>query len=824
MSHYVPGVGPFEPKLMIVGGFPSQKDVDAQTPFTSHGGYELGLALQAAGTSLTETYRTYAVKYQPPMGKESSFNLIGVDKDVEVAKLINEEIKLFKPNCILAIGEFAFNAVTGYSGILNYRGSILLSQSCGVKVVGTIDPDLLFGRFGNADGVLPYTWLQVFKHDVARAVAESNSSTFELPHRELVVAHDSLELYRFFRQYKGLDKVAVDIESINCVPVCVGFAFNKHHAISVPLVTKVGKFNFTDMSNAENNECWKLIDTALRESKIIGHNYKYDDFKLGLIGFQSPNVYSDTLIKTRVLFPELPSKKLNVVSSIWTREPYYKEEGKEFKIGKSRSDQLLLYNAKDCAVEFEVDEAQEADLIALGEAHHVPLVDYYYNYMMKKHKFYLALENNGFAVDFERKKELSNRYKAYQKYTHEALVELLDNKEINVKSYPQMYNLLYKELGFKPYKKDPTSEDSIVKLISTHCKGKDGEKKKKILETILEERRVRDQRSRYINFEPDFDRRCKTSYAISSTETCRSSTAILKKPIRPAKMGLAFQTISKHGKLAKDIRSMFVCDPGYVFIQADSSQAEARVVAVLSEDYELLEAFDKIDIHRRTAGLIFGLTSKLELGTEFIPLVDDIGKDSAERFSGKKTRHAGNYDMGEVTFMTSFNTDAQKFEINTSISQWKSREMLRLFHEGSPKIRTRFHEDIKNCLISTRTLIDPFGGVRTFFGRMDDNLFKEGFANIPQRTVAHLVQGAGIKCFEEFKGGDCKFIVEAHDALVMQVPANDWQPYAKYLQEQMMKPIDFSLYCSLKRDKKLVIPCDLEISETNYGAFQKVKL
>jgi DNA polymerase I-like protein with 3'-5' exonuclease and polymerase domains len=675
---------------------------------------------------------------------------------------------------------------------------------------------------GEQKGGLDWTYTKLIQADILRAAEESLTKTLILPDRTLSIAHSSLDLHRFFREYEKLDLAASDIESINCVPVCIGFAFNKHHAISVPLLRSIGNNKLTDMGDSEMDEIWRIIDAQLRRLRIIGHNFKYDEFKLGLIGFEVPYVYSDTLIKTRVIFPELPDKRLCVVSSLWTREPFYKDDGKEFKLGKSRIENLLHYNGRDCCVEFEVDEAQEEDLIALADTYSVPLKSYYYDYMMKKHKFYLKLETTGKRVDHERQKELKIKYTKMAEEVHEKMTKAI-GQEVNVKSYPQVFELLYKIMKFKIRKRDPTSEDSIVALLG-QCKDK---AKKEILNDLLEERRIRDQKSRQISFCPDYDGRCKSAYNISATETCRSSTGILKKPLRPKKIGLADHTISAHGRLGKDIKSMFVADEGKVIIQCDASQAEPRVVAVLSEDWELLKAFEeKVDIHRRTAGLIFGYTQKLELSANFQhPIVDKLPKDGPERYTGKTTRNAGNYDVKKHTFMTSFNTNAQKYEIPMDISEWRAGQMLEIFHAASPKIRSIFHAQIQAALNSTRVLVDPMGGVRIFNGRMDDDLYKEGYANIPQRTVAHLVQGAAIKIDEELNGdGSVLWAEEKHDALALQAPANDWERYAKLMKKHMETPIDFSIYCTLKRDIKLVIPCSVEISHTSYAAFEKVEL
>jgi uracil-DNA glycosylase len=825
---YVAGVGPLEPELMIIGEAPGKHEDEQGIPFVGASGQILDEALRDAGTTRGECYITNVVKYRPPLNNFKQLHLIDVDLESSIRDLWANEIEKLRPKCILCVGNEALRAVTNYDGILNYRGSILTARDGLTKVVSTIHPAALFTHktYGDSDeesaGGLEYTYLKIIRHDIRRAVEESKSRLINLPQREIKIARNSLDTHRFFTEFRDKFNPAVDIESINCIPVCIGFSFTRESAISIPLLRQIGKHQITDMGYNELIECWRQIDRELRRCGVIGQNFKYDEFKLNRAGFETPNVKSDIIIKTRVIFPELPKKSLAMSASLWTRQPFYKDEGKEFKLGKSHIDQLLKYNGMDCCVTKEIDEEQELDLIAMEEKYGVPAREYYYSYMMKKHKFYLKMENNGFKTDIKRQRELAQKYTFMQDGTHSRLVGLIGH-EINVASYPQVFQLLYKEMRFKLRKKNPTSEDSIVALMGNHAKDK---VKKEILTVLLEEKRIRTQRSRYINFKPDYDGRCKCSFNIISTETCRSSTSSLKKPLRPGKFGgIPFHTISKHGRLAKDIRSMFIPDEGMVFIQADSSQAEARVVAILAEDWELLAAFDKIDIHRRTAGLILGMTKKLELGTDFIKIVDDMDKEDPGRFCGKKTRHAGNYDMGSNRFMLEFNTDAQKFDIPISISSWKAGEMLKLFHSASPKIKNKFHTDIIDCLEHTRTLIDPFGGVRVFNGRMDDSTYKEGYANIPQRTVAHLIQGAALKIEEELQGDiEHMWISENHDSLLMQVPAQRWEPYAKLMKHHMQAPIDFRTYCSLKRDITLVIPADIELSDTNYAEMRNVNL
>ena len=368
MPNYIPGIGSMEPKLMIVGEAPGKHEDNEGKPFVGPTGQILNELLFKAGINRSDTYITNVVKYRPPMNDMSKLHLIGVDIEECVKELWDNEIRRLKPNCILAVGNYALEAVTGLgitdnkgkpSGILDYRGSILHARDGITKCVPTVHPAALFSRTEGEDetkGGLSWTYLKLIESDVIRAAEESLTPKLELPPRDLIVAHNSLDLFKFFREYEKLDLAASDIESINCVPVCIGFAFNRHHAISVPLLRRIGRYNLTDMGDNEMDEVWKMVWEQLRRLKLIGHNFKYDEFKLTLAGlgdkrYRSMNVVSDTLIKTRVIFPEMPTKRLCDVSSLWTREPFYKDEGKEFKLGKRPIEQLLLYNAKDCAVE-----------------------------------------------------------------------------------------------------------------------------------------------------------------------------------------------------------------------------------------------------------------------------------------------------------------------------------------------------------------------------------------------------------------------------------------------------------------------------------------
>lgn len=828
---YVPGIGSVAAKIMIVGEAPGKVESETGIPFSGPTGEMLNEMLSNAGIRRSECYITNVVKYRPPQNDFKKLHLIDVDLQQSIEKLWVEEINQLKPNVILAVGNEALKALTGNDGILKYRGSILAATDGVRKVVPTVHPAALFTRSAEnspdeeTHGALSYVYKKLIQLDILRAKEESASPSIDLPVRDTVIARNSLDVHRFFQEYKSLRRGSADIESINCIPVCIAIAFNTHHSLTIPLIRKVGPHYLTDMSSREIIECWDLVQSCFISHEWVGQNFKYDEFKLDLFGFDFSKVVlaSDTLLKTHLVFPELPDKRLNTQTSIWTREPYYKDDGKEPKLGKKFNvEKFFKYNGKDALVTLEIDQAQELHLEELSEQFKVDLKSFYYNFVMKAHKFYLHLERHGFDVDLERKKELKKNYEKMAEEVHNRQTERI-GYELNVKSVPQVFRFLYEDMKFPKRFRDPTSEDTIVALLGSHCKGEKAEIKRKALQDILEERRIRDELGRAINFTPDYDGKCRCSFKITGTETARRSTNILKPPMRPKKMGLAFHTIPKHGRLAKDIRSMLVPREGYVFIQGDLSQAEARIVAVLAEDYELLEAFDRVDIHRRTAALFFGLSKTLNLSPTFIPVIDDMEKDGPMRFTGKTFRHAGNYDMGKRRAMTEFNTSAQKFEIPMSISEYKAGQMLELFHFASPKIKNVFHKGIRDAIDNSRALVTPYGRPRLFYERAGEELYKEGYAHIPQCTVADTTLAAALACFEEFDENIAFFTSENHDSLLIQAPANNWEPYAKALKRHMTRPINFNEHCSLRRDYILTIPVDIEVSETNFAELKKVK-
>ncbi len=228
---YVPGVGPLhDVKLMVVAEAPGEIEEQYGRPLIGPTGELTDDLFREAGIRRDEVYITNVSKYRPPLNDFKLLKEIGVSLPEQVENLW-KEIRAIRPNCILALGEQALKACAGKDKISNYRGSILPSKDGNIpKVVATFHPaNLLYQKKRKGStGLFKYAWKYVMIADMRRALQQSMFPELRIPNRNLKIARNSLDLYRFLRSYDHLDIATCDIESINCLPVCVGFAFNKY--------------------------------------------------------------------------------------------------------------------------------------------------------------------------------------------------------------------------------------------------------------------------------------------------------------------------------------------------------------------------------------------------------------------------------------------------------------------------------------------------------------------------------------------------------------------------------------------------------------------
>jgi DNA polymerase I-like protein with 3'-5' exonuclease and polymerase domains len=178
-----------------------------------------------------------------------------------------------------------------------------------------------------------------------------------------------------------------------------------------------------------------MLAEFLAEHDIVGQNFKYDQDKLRRLGFIIRSLASDTMLKGFAINPELP-KKLEFFTSIYTEEPYYKDEG----MYEGPIESLLTGCSRDACVTKEIDIAMDADLDELN------LRPFYENFILPLHSAYLDIESEGFYLDNEKRDELLAKYIEWSERLQYELYKLTDI-HINVNSPKQVAKLLYITLG-----------------------------------------------------------------------------------------------------------------------------------------------------------------------------------------------------------------------------------------------------------------------------------------------------------------------------------------------------------------------------------------
>lgn len=789
---------------MVVGEAPGEDEDEAKEPFVGRTGKLVRQMLKAGGIDPSEVYFTNVEKYRPPDNKLKRLREIGKYPFCDI-DILWEEINTVRPNCILALGGHALEALTGKcgpnNGISVWRGSILRNfryDDNKVKVVSSYHPAYILRQESDGGSPVDSSAIAYIQADFIRAIEESKTSDLILPVRDLEVCLSYDQAYKFLKkEYKGHKKPSVDIESTKgaCIPTCVGIAFNPYHGMSFPLLN-VGDLKIPPIELAK---IAKLLAEffLIPDLDMMGQNIKYDWKKLyQTYRFKMPHkIYFDMGMCAHVLYPEFP-KSQAFLTSVWTREPFYKHELKMFDPQHdSFIETIMPYNVKDCCVLYEIYEKMLVELEEQG------LHDFFFNEIMPLEWVYREIDMQGINFDKVMQKQLHDRWETRRKELTQQLWDKIGYK-VNFGSWQAVKRLL-KDIGL-PERKD-TKEDTLVALLANHAKG--DEKKEFVLGGICDIRKI-NRTVTMLQAETDYDGRMRTIFNPNATGTGRTGCNILTPPDRPTQVGFQGQNVTKHGEIGPEIRKCFIADRGKILGQADSSQGEARIVAHLARDtYHLDLLRRKKDFYKIIASWYFGG----DLSDPEDPILPD---PKNMRFIGKTSKLSLNYNVKKGTLTKSINTNARKFGFSVNVSEREVAGFISIFMRNSPNISGVFWAEVLQAYKSNnKTLVSASGRKRTFRGYYDPNLY---YSYIPQSSLSDNTKFAIRRIKERIPG--IEIWLECHDAINWQCEPVVFNEYAEIIREEMQSPIRLDR-CSLPREP-FVIPCDIEIGE-NYGEMEK---
>lgn len=255
------------------------------------------------------------------------------------------------------------------------------------------------------------------------------------------------------------------------------------------------------------------------------------------------------------------------------------------------------------------------------------------------------------------------------------------------------------------------------------------------------------------------------------------------------------------------VRDCIVPDAGEVFVYADLSQAEARVSAVLSEDWELLArwADPKWDAHRWTASHIFHKP--------------ETSVDDKERFLGKKCRHALNYGMGPNKFWRTVNDIADLTGI--AITMAEAKAIWKAYHALHPKLDGVWWNRVEATLIAQRPMVASHCGWECpFWPRFDDaseldhESLRAGIAWEPQHTVAHVLNEGLLELFGA-EDGRYRVLLQAHDAVLLGVQRAHVTDVAELAKQTLERE-------QLINGYKLLVPAEVFVGEENWSQLRRI--
>lgn len=534
------------------------------------------------------------------------------------------------------------------------------------------------------------------------------------------------------KDFFSLDTETTGTDPITAELVGMSFSFAENQAFYVPVPA----------NREEALAIVKKLKPIIENEKTlkIGQNIKYDMLVLGNYGVEVRGPMFDTMIAHYVLQPEL-HHGMDYLAEVYLKYETIKIEeliGPKGKNQKNMRDlsptSVYKYACEDADVTLKLKKVLEKELIEnnvneLFQTIEMPLVP-----------VLAYMERNGVRIDTEALKETSQHFTARMKQLEEE-VHQLAGMEFNIASPKQVGEVLFDRLKITDKAKKTktgqyvTSEEVLESLRGKH----------EIVGKILEHRGLKKLLGTYIDALPLLINP-KTGHIHTSFNQTVTATG------RLSSSNPNLQNIPIRNEDGKEIRRAFIPDEGCEFFSADYSQIELRIMAHLSGDPHMIEAFQKgQDIHAATAAKIY--KEKLE----------DVTR---EQRSKAKTANFG------IIYGISVFGLAERLNIERK----EAKELIDGYFENYPHVKEYMDQSIR--------LAQEKGYIETIFKRKrylpdinSRNAVVRGYAernaiNAPiQGSAADIIKVAMIRIYKRFmeEGIRSKMILQVHDELNFSV-------------------------------------------------------
>jgi DNA polymerase-1 len=557
------------------------------------------------------------------------------------------------------------------------------------------------------------------------------------------------ELFAFDTETTSLDYMQAQI-------VGVSFAVTANEAAYVPL----GHDYLDAPEQLDRRAVLAQLKPLLEDDahKKVGQNLKYDMSVLANYGISLRGIAHDTMVQSYVLNSTATRHDMaSLAEKYLGRDTIHFEDiagkgAKQLTFNQIAVESASQYAAEDADITWQLHQAlypqvaAEPGLKRVYEQIDCPLVP-----------VLSRIERTGTLVDAHllgvQSQELAERIYELEQKSYEVAGEIF-----NLGSPKQLQDILFGKLGIDARKKTPTGQPSTAEPVLQELA-----EEHELPRLILEHRGLAKLKSTYTDKLPKLINpgtgRIHTSYhqAVAATGRLSSSDPNLQNiPIRTEE--------------GRRIRQAFIAPPGYVLIAADYSQIELRIMAHLSQDKGLLNAFaHDEDVHRATAAEVFE-----------VPLQD---------VTSEQRRKAKAINFGLIYGMSAFGLAKQIHVERREAQQYIDRYFERYpgVLEFMDRIRTQAHQDGFVETIFGRRLYLPDINARN---KMLQQAAERTAINAPmQGTAADIIKLAMLDVDQWLAQEkiDARMIMQVHDELVLEVKSEIAESIAAELKTRMMQ-------------------------------------
>ncbi len=557
-------------------------------------------------------------------------------------------------------------------------------------------------------------------------------------------------------KYLAVDTETDSLDPLRAQLLGVSLSWVPYEAYYISVAHQNGRSTDKNLLAALKEVLSPLLEN--RDLFICGSNLKYDIRVLLQHGIAVWGSLFDTMIASHVLYPDSRDNGLKALSVKYLNEQMTSYE--ELTDGHDALfsvplEELARYAAHDADASLRVAKKLR-DKLKQNEKEDAPDCSQWYEFRrveMPLVPVLARMEDNGIKIDLDMLVDLEQEFSKELGTLTSSIYEEAGG-EFNINSPKQLSKVLFEDLGLAGSKKTQsgysTNASVLYKLQGQHP----------IIDHLLEYREVHKLQTTYVQalqrLVKEETGRIHASFnqAIAATGRLSSSDPNLQNiPIRTPR--------------GRRLREVFIAEETRELIIADYSQIELRVLAHLSQDENLIQAFkDGEDIHLSTARELFG---------------DMVDEDQ----SGYR-RIAKTINFGVIYGMGAF-----RLAGDLGVSRAEAQSFIDAYFDRYKKVRIYFDQLAKDA--ESRGYVKTLFGRRRYTSDLDMEGRDKGYAtrsmmNAPiQGTAAEIVKIAMINLHEEFRmrQDEVKLVLQVHDELVFEVPEKESEELASIISSKM---------------------------------------